>query len=851
MRLLQWFRRLYRNGRPSGMVAETQIPSDEPSQTPTVLDIGSKKSEGATGELHGEKRKPSHRSLHPDATMSCHHDMNRFAGVLAKLDSKRIPRLATQVRSRERTKFRSSVVRTLRSLRLSCKVLSPPLSGSYNILFPIQFRDGVQWLLKIPTNGGAGWDEQSARALTSEVLTMKLIYNNSSIRVPRIYNFDATSANVIKWRKEGTPLHYGWYQHDNPPGSLDRFREQALNGIAKAMVQFNTFSFPSAGALHYNAEDRRLDIGICRKVDHYAECERLGQGTDDDLTTFEEQGPFVAPKQYFLAPLDKHDASKLPHELQGYHKLLRLLIGWFFEATGEDPPSFVLAHPDFNFQNILVADDGSLRGLVDWDGVAACCATDDDGDPIMTPKELDRCREVYARSIEDALQDEGSRLAVSHSKFIQGGLAQGGHQPATRLSSLARSLYISANEPLSLPYNVPMILGKIIDLTVDEDYENFAIKVDGDTDRGLDPIIEEVKEGLKAIQKDPDVQWSVIEDNNKSTGWRYSLLKIKDNLTAIVGHVPCKSASTFMVFAASLTEVVEPHDQGPHTAVVHVPSIEDQTSLQRQLCIDTTLTTWRWCTLPSTWLAFLFSCLLAVPASFLLLMDWLQSLEVFPTVVLFASLLFTTSAFWTSLVALTLGGLLFARIMNETFHGRRMGVIRTVGNRKAIQGYGGTCSCEVENECHLYPEGRGSLAADGKSHATAEVSVVGGEIMPDMGIESLALMPRTSENTTHIIETWTTSSIASSIPSNPTSMHPTSASIDEDSPSETSDLEARIRRIWAEDPTHDFGHFTPKNIINALYTDTLDAERMARLKRGFRTLLGSLDERYRGLEGFS
>jgi aminoglycoside phosphotransferase (APT) family kinase protein len=34
---------------------------------------------------------------------------------------------------------------------------------------------------------------------------------------------------------------------------------------------------------------------------------------------------------------------------------------------------FVLAHPDFDIQNVLIAGDGSaqLRDLIDWDGVAS------------------------------------------------------------------------------------------------------------------------------------------------------------------------------------------------------------------------------------------------------------------------------------------------------------------------------------------------------------------------------------------------------------------------------------------------------------------------------------------------
>jgi hypothetical protein len=57
--------------------------------------------------------------------------------------------------------------------------------------------------------------------------------------------------------------------------------------------------------------------------------------------------------------------------------MLRLFLSWIPLI---DPRDFVLSHPDFGFQNILVAEDGSLRGPIDRDGVAVvprCVGIDD------------------------------------------------------------------------------------------------------------------------------------------------------------------------------------------------------------------------------------------------------------------------------------------------------------------------------------------------------------------------------------------------------------------------------------------------------------------------------------------
>lgn len=310
---------------------------------------------------------------------------------------------------------------------------------------------------------------------------MSLLYSRTSIPLPRVLSSDSTLDNPLKVpyilmeRIEGIPLHHGWHNKSIDPESLANFREKALTDIAKAMVQLNMFTFSKSGAI-INKDN--LKFGPYRKVDHFADYDLVCAGGEP--TTWSEQGPFIHPEEYFLCSLDKEDATSLPYRRQGQRQLLRLLVKWFFEATPADSHSFVLAHPDFDEQNILVGGDGSLKGIVDWDGVAAVphcigceeyplylttdwdphywdydpekgCITNDN--PIaIVPDELNHYRDIYAQKIEAALEDKRYP-----------------NRSRTKVSSLARSLYISANEPEALPYNVDMILGKIIDFSEQED----------------------------------------------------------------------------------------------------------------------------------------------------------------------------------------------------------------------------------------------------------------------------------------------------------------------------------------------------------------------------------------------
>ncbi|KAL9032859.1 MAG: hypothetical protein Q9180_006268, partial [Flavoplaca navasiana] len=221
---------------------------------------------------------------------STHHthsnyETSRFDAILANMDLKYVPQLASRLRQQDKKAKPSPALGSLLKIRYSCKVVKPALRGSFNILFPIRFRDKTEWLLKVPANGCDGWDDMSARALTSEVLTMKLIYNNSSIPVPRIYGYDSTPNNLLKCpyimmeRIEGTPLHHGWFQHEGLADSKDMireqalevFRERALKDLSVMMVQLHSFTFNRVGAVHYNASTRQMDVGPYKKVDFYAE----------------------------------------------------------------------------------------------------------------------------------------------------------------------------------------------------------------------------------------------------------------------------------------------------------------------------------------------------------------------------------------------------------------------------------------------------------------------------------------------------------------------------------------------------------------------------------------------------
>lgn len=91
---------------------------------------------------------------------NCDYDL--FANVLEHLKFQNVSGLATSARmSAMGIKVHNSrKIRSTKYIDLSCKVNPRYLYGSFNMVFPIDFHEGVRWLIKIPANGGSGWEEQ-------------------------------------------------------------------------------------------------------------------------------------------------------------------------------------------------------------------------------------------------------------------------------------------------------------------------------------------------------------------------------------------------------------------------------------------------------------------------------------------------------------------------------------------------------------------------------------------------------------------------------------------------------------------------------------------------------------------
>lgn len=98
--------------------------------------------------------------------------LDHFAEVMQVLRDKDIAEFAEKARKRCGEGHSEPFTHAIEP----AMIILPPLSGSFHVLYPITFHDGVRWLLKIPGTGTREkWDASATRSLISEALTMRFL----------------------------------------------------------------------------------------------------------------------------------------------------------------------------------------------------------------------------------------------------------------------------------------------------------------------------------------------------------------------------------------------------------------------------------------------------------------------------------------------------------------------------------------------------------------------------------------------------------------------------------------------------------------------------------------------------
>ncbi|KAI0544836.1 hypothetical protein F4679DRAFT_600305 [Xylaria curta] len=320
---------------------------------------------------------PDREPVSPSDPAENDENAELFSEVLSALDRNQLPLLGQDIVRRTQPQL---------ALADTKPVVGEPIYGSYHVLFPLTFHTDLCWLAKIPVNGTAGkWDDISASSLAAEAKTMQFLKRETTIPLPDVLDFSSTIQNALRCPYmlmsyiSGVPLYDVWFGHK-------------LNG----------------DDLEVNRARRTRAL----KIDQKTMLDRwfVHQDPADD-PIYASHAASTNQKAYYTFMIDLQFEEKSFQK--GLVALLRQLISWIWipEPSGTD--RFVLAHPDFDIQNFIVSEDGDLRGIVDWDGVAAISRTigtgvEPDGVWEDSPSILTGYRQVYKDAIAKCQRDDNS-----------------------------------------------------------------------------------------------------------------------------------------------------------------------------------------------------------------------------------------------------------------------------------------------------------------------------------------------------------------------------------------------------------------------------------------------------------
>ncbi|KAI9792955.1 MAG: hypothetical protein M1816_001277 [Peltula sp. TS41687] len=247
--------------------------------------------------------------------------MKLFSAVLANVRLDHLPEFVAAVRNQQDGP----------SDRINPVKVGGSVTGSYHILFPVEFGDGVRWLCKIPATGTRDRNARPERAI------------ETTIPVPDIYAFDTTLGSelgvpfVLMRFIPGKSLYDAWFDKRISEDILEARRTRTLRDIAAAMVQ-EARSSSTNKAIPWGLDPR--DTSTMQPCSHVLH--RMMTDDPDERPIYFESGPYANSKAFYTSVLD-HRPGPGTDAGKGELKLLRMFLEWIPEPK-DGRKEFVLTY---------------------------------------------------------------------------------------------------------------------------------------------------------------------------------------------------------------------------------------------------------------------------------------------------------------------------------------------------------------------------------------------------------------------------------------------------------------------------------------------------------------------------
>jgi hypothetical protein len=273
-------------------------------------------------------------------------------------------------------------------LDINCSInLTRFATGFNNLVLELAFSDNIYWIARIPYRT---IDNNTKTSLLSEIATMNIVRQRTSIPIPRIFEFEMSAEEQFGYPYVLMEYLGGRKLDDGLAKSIPRqYHAKAAKQLANVFAELQTLTFSRIGRL-WCGETADQPVEIIPMAWHHS------------------PGPLETSLEYFynqrqgenreIVALHPNNADWLT----ACWVLKTALAHTVIEDRVRGP--FPLCHLDLHFGNLLFDDEYNLTGVVDWSNAQAA--------PI---EQLSVCPELV---IFPGLSEEKNRPIVEFKNLV-------------------------------------------------------------------------------------------------------------------------------------------------------------------------------------------------------------------------------------------------------------------------------------------------------------------------------------------------------------------------------------------------------------------------------------------------
>ena len=285
----------------------------------------------------------------------------------------------------------------------SCAVVGM-VGGSESVILTLQFRDGEEWIAKLPWKYWKGDALPDPVKIETEVATMKFVSEKTRIPVPHVFDYSANCETTAGWpyilmsKAPGVSLRSLEWSRLTTQQQCTVMRE-----LANILFQLSTIHFDRIGSLIISSSGYSL-TGCVRRAFNTpsgSSALQIASGPFDSSEDYyrsllslyraiisypksPSRFPFMFPlplrRNYRTEAEFRADEAKYndPTNLPGnysdsdlnvaqYQRLCTELETSLSDMVDFNRTTFVLEHPDINQSNLFVTPDLTICCVIDWE----------------------------------------------------------------------------------------------------------------------------------------------------------------------------------------------------------------------------------------------------------------------------------------------------------------------------------------------------------------------------------------------------------------------------------------------------------------------------------------------------